>query len=289
MSPPKKFQRAIQPVSQKKITPSYLNFELLEDVMSMASPQREQIIERASTFRIGPLVEYVSYEHSSIDQYLNSHLSNQVVNAFIQASKLSSLMQAAKDSSLQAKKVEFFRSPQIKSQYDDGRWIAFCRRLEDAGIKAGLSKEFSQGLAGTFGEMTSNILEHSENPESGIVGYSWREREFEYVVADAGIGVLESLRQHPDYDWLVDSGQALETAVQDGESRFGHKGGRGTGFHLLLCNIADRNSYLRFRSGDHSYVLDGTHGTPRKEIRPGFPFQGFLISIVCQASILSLA
>lgn len=257
--------------------------------MGLSSSERNTVLDQAATFRIGPLAEYIYHEYNRADQCLKARSGDRNVRAFAKAMDLSGVMSASPDSSLQARQVEFFRSPQANSDYEDWRWIAFCRRLEDASIKAGLPKGFSQGLAGTFGEMTSNILEHSESPGTGIVGYSWREREFEYVVADAGIGVFESLRKHPDYDWLVDSGQALETAVQDGESRFGHKGGRGTGFHLLLCNIADRNSYLRFRSGDHSYVLDGTRGAPRKEIRPCAPFHGFLISVVCQAPMLSLA
>jgi hypothetical protein len=288
MFTPKTPQHNLHTAPQKKRPASYLNFELLEDVMGLPLSERDAVLSQAATFRIGPLVEYAYHEYGDADRCLRTWSGDQTVRAFAKALDLSGVMSASADSSLQAKQVEFFRSPRANLEYEEGRWIAFCRRLEDAGIKAGLSKGFSQGLAGTFGEMTSNILEHSESPGTGIVGYSWREREFEYVVADAGIGVFESLRKHPDYDWLVDSGQALETAVQDGESRFGHKGGRGTGFHLLLCNIADRNSYLRFRSGDHSYVLDGTHGTPRKEIRPCAPFQGFLISIVCQAPMLSL-
>jgi hypothetical protein len=147
-------------------------------------------------------------------------------------------------------------------------------------MKAGLSKDFSYALAGTFEEMTGNVIDHSERSDTGLDGYRWKPGEFEYVVADAGIGVLQSLRTHRDFEWIADSGEALESAVCDGVSRHGLADHRGTGFHDLIFNIANRNSYLRFRSGDHVYVIDGTHGLPRKFLRPCAQLQGLLVSVI---------
>lgn len=259
---------------------TYLSFDLLEDVMLLPPSKYEEIVGRATVLRIGPLVEYAFHHFETAAAALRSRTDNQAVETLLR--ELGRSTRVAADTSMKARPVEFTRAPLSPEGVEDPNWIAFCMRLIDAGVKAGLPKQFAQGLAGTFEEMTGNLLEHSERSESGVVGYTWRQGEFEYVVADAGIGVLDSLRQHPDYSWMSDSGEALETAVCDGESRFGRKQLRGTGFHDLLYNIARRNSYLRFRSGDHSYALDGTKSLPVKQMQHCAHFQGFLISVVCR-------
>lgn len=145
--------------------------------------------------------------------------------------------------------VEFIRSFQTEDEVNDDRWITFCKRLENAASKAGLERQFAKALTGTVEEMASNILEHSDYLASGLVGYRWSTFEFEYVVADSGIGVLESLRTNPQYSYLSGHLEALQTALQEGESRHGHNIGRGLGFRDLIKNIANRNSFLRFHSG----------------------------------------
>lgn len=175
------------------------------------------------------------------------------------------------------------RGFQSLAEVDDLRWMTFCKRLENAAASVGLGDSFAKALAGTVEEMTSNVLEHSEHAQTSIVGYRSSEREFEYVVADSGIGVLQSLRKNSYYSHLEDSGKALETAVQEGESRRGHNVGHGLGFRDLLNNIANRNSYLRFRSGNYVLVIDGTQSTPIWETKPCNPLQGLLISIVSRA------
>lgn len=268
-------------MTDKKTAPTALSFELLEDVMELPRPVHEEIVGRSHIVRIGPLVEYAFHDYESAAGRLASHADAQAVRALSDTVSRPGLSASSSNWSLHAlPAMEFSRTPQVVNEVEDARWAAFCRRLMDAGLKAGLPRNLSQALAGTFEEMTSNLLEHSERPDSGVVGYQWREEEFEYVVADAGIGVLESLRQHTDYSWLLDSGQALEVAVCDGESRHGKDAHRGTGFHMLLYNIATRNSYVRFRSGDHSYTIDGTQTPPLKKTQSCAPFQGFLISII---------
>jgi len=91
---------------------------------------------------------------------------------------------------------------------------------------------------------------------------------------------MQSLRTHPEFTWIADSGEALEQAVCDGVSRFGRESYRGTGFHDLIVNIANRNSYLRFRSGDHVYEVDGTKGLPIKSVKPCGQLQGLLIAVI---------
>jgi len=262
-----------------------LSFEFLEDVMALPRQASERLISEAEIFRIGPLVEYAYHEWKSVSERLASKRHCPAVNCLAEIVTTPGLSPLPLLSALEASTfVEFSWTPQTEEQTIDPRWIAFCKRLMDAGIKAGLTKKFSQGLVGTVEEMTCNIFEHSENVSSGLAGYRWAPGEFEYVVADSGIGVLSSLRKHSDYSWLDDAGQALEVAVCDGESRFGRGAHRGTGFHHLLYNIASRDSYVRFRSGDHCYTIDGTLQPILKRTYPCPPIDGFLISLVATAA-----
>src|ERR1043165_4770051 len=55
---------------------------------------------------------------------------------------------------------------------------------------AGLPKPLALTLAAAIREMESNIHEHSERPESGLLAFQARQSGFEFVAADAGCGVL---------------------------------------------------------------------------------------------------
>lgn len=248
--------------------------------MNLTPPRYEEIVGRATVVRIGPLVEYAYHHYGSAAKQLSPLADHQAVKSLTNILSGTSHSRPVTNTSIEPRPVEFFKCPQSDEEVEDPNWMAFCLRLMYAGTEAGLSKEFSQALAGTFEEMTGNLQEHSEAPRSGLVGYRYGLGEFEYVVADAGIGVLKSLKQHSDYSWLADSGEALETAVSSGESRHGRRQLRGFGFNKLMFNIAQRNSYLRFRSGDHSYSIDGTRPTPLKKTQHCAHFPGFLISVI---------
>lgn len=276
-TPPSSGLRSVAPEKNKK---TYLSFDLLEDIMNLPPSRYEEIVERAIVARIGPLVEYTYHHYEGAADQLKPFAENPAVNSLTNILPGADRARTSLDTSIKARPIEFFRVPQSDEEVEDPNWNAFCLRLMYAGVAAGLSKELSQALAGTFEEMTGNLMEHSEAPQSGIVGYRCSTGEFEYVVADAGIGVLNSLRQHSDYSWLSDSGEALETAVSSGESRHGRRQLRGFGFNKLMLNIAQRNSYLRFRSGDHSYSIDGTRPTSLQKTQHCAHYQGFLISVI---------
>ncbi len=257
-----------------------LTFELLDDVLFQPQEEGEKMLLEASIYRIGPLVEYALY----LDPIKSkAFLTEKRVD---ETSALSSILYGKRprneNTSLSPLDLEFAKVPQRDSDFDSPSWIAFEKRLQTAGAHAGFPKAFAQELAGTFGEMVSNVLGHSESPETGIVGYRWNDREFEYVVADRGIGVLESLRMHEDYKKsIADHEQALITALSEGESRYGRFAKRGNGFNTLVLNIANRNSCLRFRSGDRSHVIDGRNAQPTRATYTCLPYQGFLISVLC--------
>lgn len=261
-----------------------LNFDLLEDALVSSSDRAEKEIVRTRIIRIGPLVEYAFHQYKDAPDRLSKWSSSYArrLSEMLQTSSLS----AVRDSSSvepNPDRFEFMKTPHDAAESEDKNWRAFFRRLSNAGIKTGFSKEYSSAVAGTFEDMVSNAAEHSEFPETAIAGYRWSANEFEYVIADAGIGVLKSLRQHPDYEDLTDASEALSVAIKDGNSRHGQNAGRGNGFHELIVNIANRNSYLRFRSGNYRLEIDGTKGyQPTQTSRKCAKFQGFLISVVCQ-------
>jgi hypothetical protein len=104
------------------------------------------------------------------------------------------------------------------------------------------------------------------------------------MIADGGIGVLESLRSHPSYSHVQDYGGALRTALSSGETRFGRGSGHGTGFDTVFRNMASLKGFLRFRSGDHSLELTGI--SPRlvdAKLRQRAFVEGFQVSITCRA------
>ncbi|MFN2511729.1 MAG: hypothetical protein ABR568_09835 [Pyrinomonadaceae bacterium] len=258
----------------------YLTFALLDSLVTAPRAELETSFIESSIRRIGPLVEFAYLDYSNAVARLPVTKGSDMINSLRTALKNPSISDFPLTSSLNPNDFEFIRTFQTEVEADDLRWMTFCKRLENAGVKAGLSQEFAKGLTGTVEEMASNVVEHSEHLETGIVGYRCSQTEFEYVVADSGIGVLQSLRKNPYYSDLDDAGKALETAVQEGESRYGHNVGRGLGFRDLLQNIANMNSFLRFRSGDYRLVIDGLQSPPIWNTQPAQSFDGLLISIV---------
>lgn len=262
---------------------TYLTFALLDSLSSSPIAKDSSLTKDTIVKRIGPLVEFAYLDYPNAITRLSSPNHSQEINSLQAALDKSGISRFQTTTSLDPNKFEFMRGFQSLAEADDLRWMMFCKRLENAAASVGLGGSLSKALAGTVEEMTSNVLEHSEHAETSLVGYRCSQREFEYVVADSGIGVLQSRRKNSYYSHLEDSREALETAVQEGESRRGHYLGHGLGFRDLLNNIANRDSYLRFRSGNYALVIDGTQSPPVWETRACQSIAGFLISIVSKA------
>jgi hypothetical protein len=260
---------------------SPLSFEVLEDVMEMSQDDRDQELAGAAVEDIGPLIETVYSNYNDPFRSLRMLLPSLETRELDHILRLSSLEQLQQDLTVTGRSVEFFRSPQNKDQFASRAWYTFRMRMQDAAKKAGLSLKFAQGLVATLDDMANNAADHSENPTTAIVGYKWTTDSFEYVIADAGTGVLQSLQTCSEYNFVSDSGEALDIAIRSGESRYGKGSGHGLGFDQLVLNIANRNSRLRFRSGDYSLTLDGLVQPTEQIIRPCSDLQGFLISVHC--------
>jgi hypothetical protein len=146
-----------------------------------------------------------------------------------------------------------------------------------------LPKKLAQGLVGAIGELEDNIHLHGRRPRTGLIAYrSVVDGVFEFVVADAGIGVLQSLQASGFYGGLTDAGKAIRIAVSDGGSRFGPQSGHGTGFRPLFTALTNQHGNLRFRSGDHVLLMSGNSPSlSRVVIAQRAAVPGFLISVTC--------
>jgi hypothetical protein len=140
-------------------------------------------------------------------------------------------------------------------------------------------------LVAAMEELENNIHEHSDASDTGILAFRATEAVFEVVAADRGIGILRSLQRCAAFAGLADHGKAIQAALSDGTSRFGNDGRRGHGFRPIFVGLANLRGALRFRSGDHALLIDGTSpdlATAQLAQKP--VIDGFLASISCSCS-----
>jgi len=169
----------------------------------------------------------------------------------------------------------------MDSQHDAVR-THFLVAAKRAAERTGFSTSVAQSLVAAIREMESNIHEHSQLAETGILAFHASTGSFEFVIADCGLGVLATLQESLDYANLNDYGLALQETLKEGVSRYGRAARRGMGFRDLFVGLATLNADLRFRSGDHALTISGPH--PKLKIaqlaqKPFF--QGFLASVRC--------
>ncbi len=178
--------------------------------------------------------------------------------------------------------------PLSRYDLDDGGserpvWDQWAKHAENAAVGAGLAKGLTAGLMGALGELMDNVFEHSDRPETGLVAYAASEGAFEFVVADAGRGVLASLRENPDFGGLSDCGVALRVAASDGASRYARSTGHGYGIGQLFRALAHDAAELRFRSGDYALRLwgDAPRLTGHVELAQKAWLDGLTVSVRC--------
>ena len=162
-------------------------------------------------------------------------------------------------------------------------WDQWVKHVENAAVAAGLPRGLAAGLMGALGELQDNVFEHSGRPESGLVAYGTKAGTFEFVVADAGRGVLASLCENPEFTHLADCGAALRLAASDGASRHISESGHGYGIGQLFRALAHHNAELRFRSGDHALRIwgDAPSLTGQVEILQKAWLDGLTVTVRC--------
>ena len=164
----------------------------------------------------------------------------------------------------------------------DAIWTGFGLAIQQGAAAASFPRKIAAQLAAAVGELYSNLYEHSEAPETGLIVFRAKSNRFEFVVADRGIGVLESLKGCTEHAALSDDGEALRLALTEGVSRHGLGTTRGLGFRPLFVGLANLNGSLRFRSGDHALLIEGRNPSlMTARIAEKASIAGFLISIVC--------
>ena len=169
--------------------------------------------------------------------------------------------------------------------HGDSWFTEFLMNAKRAGHEvAGLPTAVSGQLVAAMKELESNIHEHADAPETGILAYRAEPGAFEFVVADHGIGVLHSLRRNAAHAGLRDEGTALEAAITDGVSRYGPNSNRGYGFRPIFTGLVSLHGELRFRSGDHAITMDGTSpALTTSRVSQKAPLDGFFASVRCHA------
>lgn len=164
-------------------------------------------------------------------------------------------------------------------------WELWCMRLQQAAEHVGFSKPVAQGMVGATRELADNIKEHSEHEDTGLIAFRADGSVFEIVVADAGVGVLNSLRRSQVYSYLRDAGTALRLAVTDGQSRTSDPK-RGYGISEIFRALAGFSGKIRFRSGDHALTIEGDVLSleGKVTIAQRAPYPGLTVSIQCRPS-----
>ena len=163
-------------------------------------------------------------------------------------------------------------------------WQLWASRADQAALSAGFPRRVAAEIVGALGELQDNVFRHSEASTTGLVAFAARQSAFEIVVSDCGIGVLASLRSHPDYEHLGDAGAALSVAVANGESRFGHDSGCGFGMGQMFRALANHDGDLRFRSDDHALEVRGHSPSlqGRVQLRQKAALPGLTVSVLCR-------
>jgi hypothetical protein len=165
-------------------------------------------------------------------------------------------------------------------KHDETAIFRFCSAAQKAAITAGFGKTISRQIAAAAHEMLDNVYLHSNKCETGLAAFHAGIRKFEFVVLDAGIGILRSLKECTEFGVLKDHGDALQVALTDGCSRYGTGSNHGHGFSPLFVGLSNLKGSLRFRSGDHALLIDGKDpkNIPwKKSAKP--PICGFLASV----------
>jgi hypothetical protein len=221
-------------------------------------------IRLARSGRIGPLVELAMATAAHTDAYCGIAVEPPVFHHVVSALRHGSISGAGAHN-----RAGVFPLSHVNpggAEAERLTWDQWAKHAENAAVAAGLAKGLVGGLMGALGELQDNVFEHSGRPESGVVAYAAGDGAFEFVVADAGRGVLASLRENPEFASLEESGAALRVAVSDGASRHARSTGRGYGIGQLLRALAHDAAELRFRSGDHALRLGAdSDGQPDQE------------------------
>lgn len=259
-------------------------FEAADDLLWQAVAERLPTLGAVTlgrSGRIGPLVELAMAMTALPDAYRAVTVEPPVFHQLIGA-----LGEGAISGASARDRAGVFPLSRFDPDGDGSErlvWEQWAKHAENAAVAAGLVRGLAAGLMGALGELLDNVFEHSGRPESGVVAYAASDGAFEFVVADAGRGVLASLRDNPEFAGLADSGAALRVAASDGASRYARSSGHGYGISRLFRALAHDAAELRFRSGDHAMRLwgDAPSLTGQVELAQKAWLDGLAVTVRC--------
>mgnify|MGYP003667459935 CR=1 FL=1 len=130
-------------------------------------------------------------------------------------------------------------------------------------------------LEWSINEVTDNVLVHSQSPIGGLVQVSTFQRNrkrVEYIVADAGLGIPETLREgHPE---LTSDADALDRAIREGVTR-DLSIGQGNGLFGSYQICSHSRGFFQVESGYAKLSFtdsDGLHISTER-----IPYEGTLV------------
>lgn len=230
-----------------------------------------------SPVRIGPLLELLQFSKRSgfelLEPWIEDHLNGSMVSRLRHRRCAAWLGNGGR--------LGFVRS--VRRESEGVRLNGFLIDAQRAAHQvSGLTKKVARQLVAALGEMENNIREHSDATDTGFVAFQAEEGAFEFVASDRGIGVLRSLRRCDAYAAIRDEGQALRTALQQGESRFGPNTRHGNGFRPIFVGLANIRCDMRFRSGDHALEISGSNSSLLEaRISQKAALPGFFVNVRC--------
>jgi len=258
----------------------HLGFDELDELAYSATFDSVSPVfsEKIIPLGIGPLIE--------LDWLRTAGLSLPSLDSLAGSQRLRLVKEIISGQKRATFQVEAARAGMIRCywQRDDepDDWYFFCKSMQDAALMVGFPRKNAEELVAGVRELVANIYDHSGAPQTGVAGYAAVDNEVEFIIADKGIGVLESLRSSLEFRSLRDAGEALEAALTDGTSRYGRLSGHGGGFRDLFRGLLNLSSVLRFRSGDHALTINGeSPGLSMARVSQKTQLPGFVISIAC--------
>ena len=173
------------------------------------------------------------------------------------------------------------RSPVCIESSDFSLFVnRFKRTLVQSRFGEALSYSLSQALI----EMSENVVRHSSPvgcvPACGIVGYHVVPDEMNYIVADLGRGVLNSLRENRRWSSLTTESDALLAIAKRGATRLAQHP-EGDGFRLAIKAFVDRQGILAMRSGDGIARICGNMDRHKAEVSNAQHVPGFRVTALC--------
>jgi hypothetical protein len=160
----------------------------------------------------------------------------------------------------------------------------FANRFQRSLAQAGFGLRFPYALSQALIEMTENVVRHSAGknaaPALGVVGFHVVNGAMNYVVADLGRGVLQSLKENQQWRTLTTEAEALVAAAKDGATRLPEQTA-GDGFRVAFQGFLDREGVLAMRSGDGLVRLHGNMNGREAEVSNASPLPGLRVAGQC--------